>query len=414
MQGFKSFANKVTIPLPVGFNCICGPNGSGKSNLIDALMFVLGTSSARSIRAMKLQNLLFNGAKDRKPADYCEVSLYLDNSDNKIPGEKELKITRRVTRSGISVYKLNGRTETRTKILDIISYASLSPEGYNIIMQGDVTKVIEMSPMERREIIDEISGIKEFDEKREKATRELEKVEVRVRENMIIVAEKQRLVSRLKQEKENAESYQKLNNELRKSKASLIKKQIDEADDKMKVFDKEIKEGSEKFDRLEKDFRTIEDELEKKDAHIKKINDEIISKSRNYEIMRKIDSINTDILRKKDKMELNERELSKLREVSIVDKPTVREILNLGYTGVHGTILNLVEIPKKYSVALDVAIGRHKDDIVTEDDEVASRCIKYLKEKRTGRARFLPLNKIHGHKKSQYGGDVIGYAIDLV
>ena len=92
MQGFKSFAGKVMIPFPDGFNVIAGPNGSGKSNVIDAITFVLGTTSARSIRAEKLQNLLFNGARDRKPADFCEVSLYLDNSDGKIPGEKEMKV----------------------------------------------------------------------------------------------------------------------------------------------------------------------------------------------------------------------------------------------------------------------------------------------------------------------------------
>jgi len=414
MQGFKSFANKVTIPLPAGFNCVCGPNGSGKSNIVDALQFVLGTSSARSIRALKLQNLLFNGAKSRKPAEYCEVSLYIDNSDNKIPGDKEIKVTRRITRSGISVYKLNGKTETRSKILDLLSYANLSSEGYNIIMQGDVTKIIEMSPMERRGIIDDISGISEFDEKREKATRELEKVENRVRENMIIVAEKQRLVHRLKSEKENAEKYEKFNKGLRKSKASLIKKQLNEASEKFGIFDKEIVEGTKKFEAMEKEFRSSEDELEKREKEVMKISDEIINKSRNYEVLKKIDSINTNILRKKDKMSSNENEVIRLKEISIVDKPVVREVLNLGKTGVHGTVPSLIEIPKKYSIALDVAIGQHKDDIIVQDDDIAADCIKYLKAKRIGRARFLPLNKIKGRDRKKYEGDVIGYAIDLV
>jgi len=414
MQGFKSFANKVTIPFPAGFNCICGPNGSGKSNVVDGLLFVLGESSARSMRALKLQNLLFNGAKSRKPADYCEVSLYLDNADQKIPGDKEMKITRRVTRSGISVYKLNGRTETRSKILDILSYANLSVEGYNIIIQGDVTKIIEMSLMERRGVINDISGIREFDEKRGKATNELEKVENRVRENMIVAAEKQKLVSRLRAEKENAEKYVKLNDELRKSKASLIKKQLNEAEEKMKVFEKEIKEGTEKFDKLEKDFRVLEDDLEKKEKIIKDVNDEIISKSRNYAIMRNIDSIQTNILRKKDKISMNEDEIKRLGEISIVDKPVVREVLNQGYSGVIGTVLSLVEIPKKYAIAMDVAIGNHKDDVIVEDDDVAAKCIKYLKERKIGRARFLPLNKMRGDKKKSYEGDVIGYAIDLI
>jgi chromosome segregation protein len=109
MQGFKSFASKVVLPLPGGFTAVAGPNGSGKSNIVDAVTFVLGTTSARHIRAHKLQNLIFNGAASRKPAEYCEVSLAFDNSDGRIPGgEKEMTITRRITRSGISVYKING------------------------------------------------------------------------------------------------------------------------------------------------------------------------------------------------------------------------------------------------------------------------------------------------------------------
>jgi len=175
---------------------------------------VLGTSSARMIRANRLQNLLFNGAKDKKPADYCEVTMYLQN-DGKLPGyEQEIKITRRVTRSGITIYKLNGKTVTRAKILDLLLSIGLSPDGYNIILQGDVTRIIEMNPKERRGIIDEIAGITEFDEKKEKSMREMEKVDLRVRENMIIVTEKQRLIQRLKAEKENAEKYQTLAEQL--------------------------------------------------------------------------------------------------------------------------------------------------------------------------------------------------------
>jgi len=415
MQGFKSFANRITIPFPSGFNCIAGPNGSGKSNIIDAITFVLGTTSAKSIRAQKLQNLLFNGGRNRKPADFCEVSLYIDNSDNKIPGEKELKVTRRITRSGISIYKLNGRTVTRSKVLDILSYANLSSEGYNIIMQGDVTKIIEMSPIERRGIIDEISGITEFDEKKEKALRELEHVDLRVRENMIVVAEKQRLVTRLKQEKENAERYQKFNDELRKSKASLIKKRLDSAESKLKAFNKDIDEDTKKFDALEKEFHKIETDLEKKEASLKKINDEILSRSRNLEILRKIDNIQTEIVRKKDKIDLNYRELTRLRGVSGTDT-VVQHILELNKQGVFGTISSLIDVPKRYDIALAVAIGRHANDIVVENDDVAAFCIKYLKEKKLGRARFIPLNKIKPRKRKDYKGKerIIGYAIDLI
>ena len=415
MQGFKSFANRITIPFPSGFNSVAGPNGSGKSNIIDSITFVLGTTSARIIRAQKLQNLLFNGAKDRKPADFCEVSMYLDNNDGKIPGEKEIKITRRITRSGISIYKLNGKTVTRSKVLDIISYAGLSSEGYNIIMQGDVTMIIEMNPKERREIIDDISGIKEFDDKKEKALKELEHVDTRVRENMIVVAEKQRLINRLKQEKDAAEKYKKFESELRKSKASLLKKRLEEAEEKLNVFNKEIEKNSMEFEALEKDFTKMETEVEKREKSLKQKMDAILARSRNYDILRKIDTMQTDIVRRKDKIDLNMRELERLQAASS-RSIIIQELMKLKNRDIYGTVADLIDVPERYKTAIQVAMGQHANDIVVKDDDVAANCIKFLKDKKIGRARFIPLNKIKSRKREKYGRDekIIGYAIDLI
>ncbi len=407
MNGFKSFAQRVTVPFPSGFNCVCGPNGSGKSNIVDAIMFVLGTSSARSIRAAKLQNLIFNGGKNSKPADICEVSLYI-NDDEKKFDEEETKITRKISRSGISMYKINGKTVTKSKILDTLSNVNLSPDGYNIIMQGDVTNIIEMSPHERRDVIDEISGIAEFDEKKEKAQRELESVGIRVRENMIIVAEKQRYVSRLKREKEIAEKYSDLSNELRKHKASLYSTKKNDIESKLGVIEKEINHGTEALKQKEKEFLKIEKDLNENERKLQELSEKIISSSRNYEIKRKADSLYTEIVRRKDRIELNEREL--LSKAN----PAVRAVLNLGYPEIHGTVQSLIEVPSKYAIAIDVATGAHRNDIVAENEDVAVKCIKYLKEKRIGRARFLPLDRIKPRKKNKCNEKIIGYAIDLV
>ncbi|MFH0832851.1 MAG: chromosome segregation SMC family protein [Candidatus Aenigmatarchaeota archaeon] len=407
MTGFKSFAGKVTIPFPSGFNCICGPNGSGKSNIVDAITFVLGTTSAKSIRAAKLQNLIFNGGKDRKPADYCEVILYIDNSDGKIPGcEKDVKITRRITRSGISVYKLDGKTETRNKVLDLLANANLSPEGYNIIMQGDITRIIEMNNMERRGIIDDVSGIAEFDEKRAKATSELEKVETRVRENMIVVAEKQRLVARLKEDKENAERYKVLNDKLRKSKASLLRKRIVEIETNLKKLDNDIQEGTTKLESVDRNFIDIENRLDSTGKSILTKSDEIVKKARDYELIKKIDGITTEILRKRDRIDMNEREIKRLE----IRSPVVKAVLDQNLPDIYGTVSSLVKVPKKYTIAIEVAIGNHNNDIIVSNDSVAENCIKMLKEKKIGRARFLPLNKVKGEKKK--GNEL--YAIDVV
>lgn len=418
MQGFKSFAGKVTIPFPEGFNAVCGPNGSGKSNIVDALTFVLGTTSARSIRAQKLQNLIFNGGADRKPAEFCEVTLYLNNSDNRIPvNESEVKITRRVTRSGISVYKLNGRTVTRNKIQDLLANAGLSADGYNIIMQGDVTKIIEMNPLERREIIDEVSGIKEFDEKREKAARELERVELRVRESMIVAAEKQKYVQRLKAEKDNAEKYLELSEKLRTFRASLLHKKLTEAEEKGRVIEKEIEEKSRTFDEKSRTFEEAEKSLEALEKRMKKIDEEIMQKTKSIDVLRKADAVQAEILRKKDRLDFNEMELSRLREFESPERNlAVKEIIGLKLPGVHGTVESLVSFPAEYSTAVEVAMGRHSKDIVVRDHETAAGCIKHLKAKKIGRARFLPLDRMKKRERKEYKGKerIIGYAIDLV
>lgn len=383
------------------------------SNVIDGLLFVLGTTSARNIRAQKLQNLIFNGARNRKPADFCEVSLYLDNKEGKIPGDEEIKISRRVTRSGISIYKLNGKTVTRSKILDILSHVGLSPDGYNIIMQGDVTKVIEMSPKERRGVIDEISGIAEFDEKKEKADRELERVEVRVRENMIVVAEKQKLVSRLKEERENAMRYRKLDKKLRKTKASLINSRLTTAEEKMGKLDEEIIETEKRFSEQEQLFNQAESELENLEKNIQESGKAIIEKTRDIELMREIDRTNTEILRKKDRIDFNERAVARLRGTADLGN-AVKAVLSLKKKGVFGVLKGLLRFEEKYSIAIDVALGRHATDIVVDTEETAADCIKYLREKKIGRARFLPINRIRGRKRENTSGNIIGYALDLV
>lgn len=417
VQGFKSFASKITIPFPTGFNIVAGPNGSGKSNVIDAITFVLGTASARTIRAQKMQNLLFNGAKDKKPAEYCEVSMYFDNKDGKIPGEsEEVKISRRLNRSGVSMYKINGKTVTRTRVLDVLANIGLSPEGYNIIMQGDVARIIEMSSVERRGIIDEIAGISEFDEKREKAQKEFEKVENMVRENMIVIAEKQRLVHRLREEKANAEKFEKLNKELRKSRASLFRKKLANCESGTEKLDEYMKKELEEFRKSEQDFEETEKDVDELEKKFKNIGQEMVKKSSSYDALREIDKLRTEIVRKRDRLQLNEREIERLRSFSSAKSESVKSVLSLHKQGVYGTVESLVSTDKEYSTAIEVGIGSHADDIVTKTDDVAIECIRYLKQNRIGIARLLPINKLRGKRKDAgvYSGQIIGHALDLI
>nr|5XNS_A Chain A, Chromosome partition protein Smc [Pyrococcus furiosus DSM 3638] len=179
LKGFKSYGNKkVVIPFSKGFTAIVGANGSGKSNIGDAILFVLGGLSAKAMRASRISDLIFAGSKNEPPAKYAEVAIYFNNEDRGFPiDEDEVVIRRRVYPDGRSSYWLNGRRATRSEILDILTAAMISPDGYNIVLQGDITKFIKMSPLERRLLIDDISGIAEYDSKKEKALEELKQAE---------------------------------------------------------------------------------------------------------------------------------------------------------------------------------------------------------------------------------------------
>jgi len=414
LQNFKSFAGKIVIPFPSGFTAICGANGSGKSNIVDALTFVLGVQSARAIRAHKLQNLIFNGGRAKKAADFCEVTLELDNSDKKVPGyEKDLRVTRRITRSGISVYKINGHPAIKSKVLDLLSQAGLSPDGHNIIMQGDVMRIIEMSPKERREIIDEISGISEFNQKKEEALRKLERVEARVNEALAVVGEKQRRVEQLKLEKENAEKYQRLNSELRQALSSSINLQLKSAEEERDKLKGETKDWQQKIKELDKEIATVDKELANKESELKTKNDEIIAK-RGVETLRAIDRLEGEILRKRDRAEFIKSQIEQFRAFSKSDRKDPSSAIPFETR----TFSSVVSTPKEYTTAISVAIGGHAKDLIVKSDTDAVKCIRWLKEHKAGRARFLPLNKIRARVRHDFRGSkekgFIGWALDLI
>src|SRR3989344_7627609 len=129
LHGFKSFAHKTQVPFDTKYNCVLGPNGSGKSNIGDALCFVLGRLSAKSMRAEKASHLIFNGGKNKKPADAGTVQIVFSNTEKTFPlDEKEVVVERTITKKSNSIYKVNGKTKTRTELLDLLSLARINPE----------------------------------------------------------------------------------------------------------------------------------------------------------------------------------------------------------------------------------------------------------------------------------------------
>ena len=183
MENFKSFGGKLTVPLMEGYTAVTGPNGSGKSNITDAILFVLGPKSSKAVRAGKLTDLIFDGGKSRGKAQYMKVSLVFDNTDRLMPWDDDtVRLTRHVKLSDngtdyTSYFYVNDRKSTMTEFDALLTKARISADGYNMVQQGDVTRIVQMGAMERRRIIDAISGIASFDADIEKARSEKQEAE---------------------------------------------------------------------------------------------------------------------------------------------------------------------------------------------------------------------------------------------
>ncbi len=204
IDNFKSFSKKTKIPFLEGFTVISGPNGSGKSNIIDSVLFVLALSSSRNLRAEKLTDLI-NLNSGRNTAEVA-----LEFSDG-------TKIRRRIKRTGNGYYSYNYLNERLCKQSDIVDHLArhgIKPHGYNVVMQGDVTRIMEMSDFERRKIIDEIAGVSEFDVKKQQSLSELDIVRERIEREELLLIELTRRANELKREREHALEYQKWQKDL--------------------------------------------------------------------------------------------------------------------------------------------------------------------------------------------------------
>ena len=203
IDNFKSFSKKTKIPFLEGFTVISGPNGSGKSNIIDSILFVLALSSSRNLRAEKLTDLInLNSGKNA-----AEVAIEFSDGT---------KIRRRIKRTGNGYYSynyLNDRLCKQSDIVDHLAKFGIIPHGYNVVMQGDVTRIMEMSDNERRKIIDEIAGVSEFDIKKQQSLSELDVVRERIEREELLLIELRKRANELKKEREHALEYQKCQKE---------------------------------------------------------------------------------------------------------------------------------------------------------------------------------------------------------
>ncbi|MBN2102398.1 MAG: chromosome segregation protein SMC [Candidatus Aenigmarchaeota archaeon] len=420
VQGFKSFKRLASIPFPTNFSVVTGPNGSGKSNIADAISFVLGKTSSKILRAKKSQDLIFNGSRKKEGADYAKVTLYFSNKDKVLPFDTDtVTISRRINKSGVSAYRLNGKIVTRQQILDVFTKARIQPGGHNILKQGAVTQIIEMDPVERRTVLDEISGITEYEEKKKKALNELEKIAVKVREAEIVVEQKGEIMSRLSAEREAALKYQNFEKELNKVRLSIIWKEFSSTEKSMEEIEQKINEKQSEYDRSEKTIQELDIKIEAKENELEDAIRDAMNISEQVDLTKKISRLESGIESKKNAIDANNREIERLealindmRQMDSKRPPAVEAVLNI--QGVHGVLKDLIIVPDKYAVAADVAGGAHMSDVIVENANVAVNCIRYLKENQIGRARFLPMDRIQQKAISDSPEGSFGWISDLV
>jgi len=254
LHGFKSFAHKTEVPFEQKFNCILGPNGSGKSNLGDALCFVLGRISAKSMRAEKAANLIFNGGKKKQPSANASVEISFCNKQKVFPiDSKDVVINRTLTKKGGSVYRINGKKHTRTDVLEMLSAAKINPEGYNIILQGDIMKFVDQSPLDRRKVIEQISDVSVYEERKHKALLELNKVESKLNDALLILKERKVHLRELKKDRDQALKFK-----------DKYDSEIAKFEKKIGTADKSVSQLKEKIEQKRNAINDINKEVEKK------------------------------------------------------------------------------------------------------------------------------------------------------
>ena len=276
VQGFKSFANKMVFEFHKGITGIVGPNGSGKSNVADAVRWVLGEQSAKQLRGSKMEDVIFSGTESRKPLGFAYVAITLDNSDHQLAVEYDtVTVSRRVYRSGESEYKINGHNCRLKDVQELFFDTGIGKEGYSIIGQGQIDKILSGKPEERRELFDEAAGIVKY--KRRKALTEKNLAEEqqnlsRVRD---ILYELEKQVGPLEKQSETARIYLKHRDTLKQYDANMyllsfyqLKKDSAAIDEKMDIVNAQLKDSQENFEKIKSAYAQMEALMEQYDQKI--------------------------------------------------------------------------------------------------------------------------------------------------
>ena len=283
VHGFKSFANKIVFEFHNGITGIVGPNGSGKSNVADAVRWVLGEQRAKQLRGASMQDVIFAGTENRKPLSYAYVAITLDNADRQLNLDyNEVTIARRVYRSGESEYLMNGAPCRLKDVNELFYDTGIGKEGYSIIGQGQIEKILSGKPEERRELFDEAAGIVKYKRRKAAAQKKLEDERANLVRVNDILAELEKQIGPLERQSEKAKIYLKKKEEQKTYDVNLflmevsrMEKQLNEVGEKIVVADREYQESKTSFERIKEQYEKTEQDMETLEGAISLVREEL-------------------------------------------------------------------------------------------------------------------------------------------
>ncbi len=283
IQGFKSFANKIKLEFHNGFTAIVGPNGSGKSNVADAVRWVLGEQRVKQLRGGSMQDVIFAGTELRKPLSSAYVAITFDNSDHKLPVDyKEVTVARRLYRSGESEYLLNNVQVRLRDVQELFYDTGIGKEGYSIIGQGQIEKILSDKPEDRRELFDEAAGIVKFKRRKELSVKKLENEKANLIRVNDILTELERQVGPLEKQSEKAQIYLKAHEELKNLDVNLFlmqngetMKQLEDLKEKLGIAGGDLERTQQQYEATRTSYEELGTELENLDQTIETTRNEI-------------------------------------------------------------------------------------------------------------------------------------------
>ncbi|NCQ84988.1 MAG: chromosome segregation protein SMC [Microcystis aeruginosa W13-18] len=279
LSHFKSFGGTTPIPFLPGFTVVSGPNGSGKSNILDALLFCLGLATSKGMRAERLPDLVNHSYNSQRHSTEASVSVTFDIADMTGATDRDWTVSRRlkVAKGGsyTSTYYINGETCTVSELHDQLNRLRIYPEGYNVVLQGDVTRIISMNAKERREIIDELAGVAEFDRKIEKTKENIDSVKEREERCQIIATELQKSLEKLALDRIKAEKYQKLKAQVQEKQQWEIVLHWQNLQQRCQQVKEQIQAGEKEKQLLTETIANLSEQIAQNSQELEKLNQQV-------------------------------------------------------------------------------------------------------------------------------------------